>query len=177
MNTSRLILYSAVTLDGFVAGPQGELDWLKDDTDEDYGYFAFLETIDITLMGRKTYEMIKGFGVDWPYPNTRNLVFSRSNPDPGDPNVEWVHGLAEPVVAELKALPEKNIWLIGGGGLNAALLEQGLIDELRLFVHPTVLSKGIPLFDGAEKRHEWETELVQAYESGVTEIRLTLPGK
>ena len=77
----KIILYTATSKDWFVAGPNGEIDWLYSIPETDYGYHDFYASLDITLMGAKTYRQVLGFDVPFPYPDTTNYVFTR-NPDP-----------------------------------------------------------------------------------------------
>jgi dihydrofolate reductase len=149
-----VVLYIATSLDGFIAGPNHELDWLPEpQAGEDFGYSAFLETIDTTLMGGTTFDVVQRLSTGNPYPEKTNLVFTRQQRAPFD-GITWVHENPVEIVQQLKNQPGKDIWLVGGGNLNTQLLNAGLIDVIRLFTFPVVLGKGIPLFaDGAAKRN------------------------
>jgi len=138
----HVILYIATSLDGYIAGPSGEIDWLF--SDQDYGYTEFFAGVDTVVMGRKTYEVSLSFG-DYPYKETRVIVYSRT---PREPNQQatFVSADVAGTVAELKRTPGKNIWLVGGGEIVAECLRHDLIDEFRVFVHPIILGSGIPLF-------------------------------
>jgi dihydrofolate reductase len=139
----KIILFIATSLDGFIAGRSGEIDWLF--TDQDYGYAEFLNTIDVVIMGRKTYEQVLTFG-EYPYKGIEGYVFSRSRAGMKDKNVALLSGDVANFVHALKEKPGKNIWLVGGAGLIHAFMQHNLIDEYVISVHPIVLGSGIPLF-------------------------------
>lgn len=168
----RVQLYIAASIDGYIARPDGGIDWLStvEKKGEDYGYNDFLASIDTTLMGRKTYEDVLGFGGPFPYMNTANYVFSRRQRQPdGNP----VHLISEDPAAFVKGLKEKpggNIWLIGGGQLNTALLNAGLIDEMILSVIPIVLGEGILLFGGQPKETKWKLTNHKAFDTGLVQM-------
>lgn len=145
----RLILYIATSLDGYIARPNGDTSWLHDERysleGEDFGYGALLQSIDTTLMGFKTYQVILGFDMPFPYPDKTNYVLSRS-PHADTAHVRFVRDDATIFVQNLKRQQGKNIWLIGGGQINTLLLKAGLIDEFIITYVPVILGDGIPLF-------------------------------
>ena len=163
----KVKLYIATSIDAYIAGPNGEIDWLF--TEGEFGYNAFMETIDTTLMGNETYKLIKGFS-DFPYKNQVNYVFTRN---PNATEAPYVQFISSDIVAFVKALKQqegKDIFLVGGGQINAILLEAGLIDELQVFVHPIILGKGIPMFQPTEKPYGWQFVETKSYEQGLVEL-------
>lgn len=166
----KIILYSAMSLDGYIARANGDIDWLT--SDDDFGYEDFFASVDTTIMGYKTYHQVLGFG-EWHYSEKENFVFTRDPNRPPDPNVTFVYGDHVRFVREMKAQTgRQHIWLIGGGQVNLLLGEAGLVDELRLFVMPVSLGRGISLFEG-ELSANWKLTLAQPYPSGVVEMRYT----
>jgi dihydrofolate reductase len=175
----RVRLFIASSLDGYIAGPNESLDWLF--TDEDYGYDEFIEQVDVLAMGRRTFETVLGLG-EWPYAGKRAFVFSRSENPPLDPRVtytsqtpgEW---LAERY-AELAgnrsgaggAESAKDVWLIGGGELIRGFLDEFLVDELIVAVHPVVLGGGIPLIPAGTHRHRLRLVSHKAFDSGLVQL-------
>jgi dihydrofolate reductase len=139
----QIVLYIATSLDGFIAGKSGEIDWLF--TDQDYGYAGFLDTIDVVIMGRKTYEQVLTFG-EYPYKGIEGYVFSRSRAGAKDENVTFVSAHLPRFVGSLRAKPGKDIWLAGGAEVVHAFMQHNLIDEYVLSIHPIILGSGIPLF-------------------------------
>ncbi|WP_338869278.1 dihydrofolate reductase family protein [Spirosoma sp. SC4-14] len=160
-------LFIATSLDGYIAGPKGEIDWLF--TEGEYGYTAFMETVDTTLMGNETYKLTKTFG-EFPYKGLRNYVFTRNTEHPPEPYVEFISGDIAAFVESLKAQDGKDIFLIGGSHINAVLLEAGLIDELQVFIHPIVLGNGIPMVQPTQTRHNWTFVASKSYENGLVEL-------
>lgn len=143
----KVILYIAASLDGYIASPDGSVEWLPTPPPgEDYGYADFLATADAALLGRTTYEQVLMFG-EWPYPTLTNYVFSRKPPTGLlDPSVQFVSTNPADFVAELRQQPGGTIWLVGGSTLASPLLAARLVDELMLFVVPRLLGAGIPLW-------------------------------
>lgn len=164
----RLSLYIATSLDGFIARADGRVDWLDaipNPNQLDYGYGPFLASVDTTLMGNNTYQTILGFGSDFPYPDTRNYVFSRSK-RPDAPSIQYVTEDPAAFVRRLKQADGQGIWLIGGGQLNTVLLNAGLIDELIISIAPVVLGVGIPLFGDTAVETHWTRTKTESFETG-----------
>lgn len=167
----RIILYIATSIDGYIATPDGGVEWLNEipnPTNEDHGYKELLASIDTVLMGGKTYHEIIGFGIPWPYKDKKSYVISRrdSNVTPN----ENVHFITEDVIArisELKFEVGKDIWLVGGGELTAMLLNANLIDEMQICTVPIILGNGIPLFPGKTKESHWKLVNSKVFSTGL----------
>ena len=132
----KVILFIASSLDGYIARKDGGIDWLF--SDDDYGYKKFYSSVDTVIMGRKTYDVAKGFEKE-PFAGKEVIVFSRKR-----------DGCAnDPVKAsmQLKKKKGKNIWLVGGSQIISVLMNAGLVDEIINSVHPIIIGNGIPLFD------------------------------
>ena len=142
---SRKVVYgAAVSLDGYIAGPNGEVDWLNWSDDVAAISQATFEHADTVLMGRKTYEAGVRAGMR-EFPGQRNVVFSTTLDAAEYPEVEIVREGAAGFVRELKAAPGGDIILMGGGELARTLLAAGLVDEVGVNVQPIILGSGIPL--------------------------------
>lgn len=145
----EVILYIATSLDGYIADENGSVDWLEafpNPDQVDYGYNEFYQEIDTILMGRKSYEQIMGFDVEFPFSDKKNYVFTRSTDKQGDKHAKYISADAADFVSSLKKKAGKEIWLLGGAGLNTTLLEHKLIDRMIITQTPILLGKGIPLF-------------------------------
>jgi dihydrofolate reductase len=155
----------AISLDGYYAAPDGSLDWAPPSFDDDFSSDAVNEisTIDIMLFGRVTYEGMLAY---WPTAaaaeadpalaetmnTTAKIVFSNTLEKAEWDNTTLVTGEAAHAIRELKRQPGGDLAIIGSPRLTASLLDQGLVDELRVGVHPVLLGAGLSLFAGLQKR-------------------------
>jgi dihydrofolate reductase len=139
----RLRYGVAMSLDGFIAGPNGEYDWMVADPALDYA--AIHAQFDTMLMGRRTFEVARVRAAQWPDLGHRWIVASRTlKPEDHHGVAILSNGIAE-AVAALKAKPGKDIWLMGGGVLFRALLDAGLVDAVEVVMMPVMLGSGTPL--------------------------------
>lgn len=174
MNERKVILYIAVTLDGYIAGPNGELDWLhalENPSKTDFGYHAFYDSLDTVILGRKTYSEILGFDVAWPYTDCQTLVVSRSKTL--EITTENTQLVGEEIFEQLpawKKQPGKNLWLCGGGELITAFLNHGMVDEMILTHIPILLGEGIPLFPGKGKETRFDLVGNETYNNQVVNL-------
>ena len=139
----RKVVYGgAMSLDGFIAGPNGEYDWILMDPDIDFA--ALMGRFDTFLIGRKTFDAMRRMGgAAPPAPGISNYVFSRTL-KPADCPAATLCDDAAPVVADLRARKGKDIALFGGGELFRSLLTAGLVDEVSVNIVPVLLGGGIP---------------------------------
>ena len=133
----------AASLDGFIAGPNGEIDWIVHDPSVDFA--AVYSGFDTAFLGRRTYELTRHPGAPpWPI-DWHIYVFSRSL-NPGDhPGVTVVSDDPGPLIKQLRAEQGRDIWLFGGGNLFASLLSMGLVDSVEVALMPVLLGQGVPL--------------------------------
>ncbi len=167
----KLKLYIATSLDGYIAGPNGEIDWLNVGGDADYGYQEFYSSIDTTLMGNSTYPLTLA-GDKFPHPDKTNYVFTKGTPPQDTVHVRFVSGDIAAFVRSLKVQPGKDIWLVGGGQINTVMLNANLIGEMILTVFPLVLGEGVPLFASVATRHPFKTVSCQTYDTGLIQWHL-----
>ena len=169
----KVILMLAVSLDGYIEGPQGEFDWCF--TDQDYGMSDFFRQIDSLFIGRKSYELTLTMGdAAMPgFPKLTEYVFSTTLKEV-KPGAVLITGDIEAEVRRIKNQKDKDIWLFGGASLTASLLNLGLVDEIRLAVHPIILGDGKPLFSNIRNRIILNLTDTKTYSSGLVALTYTL---
>lgn len=136
--------YGCISLDGYLSGKDHDLTWLYNiESDVETEYEEFYTSIDITIMGRNTFnEVSKMSSFTKSYPTTTNYVFTNHNID-----VEGVISVSGDIIEFVKNIEsDKNIWIVGGGGILHSLLEKNLVDKLYIQIAPIILGEGIRLF-------------------------------
>jgi dihydrofolate reductase len=143
----RKIRYAvAISLDGYIAGPNAEYDWIGVDAEVDFA--GFWSQFDTLMMGRKTYDLavqVRGKAAFTAFTGVTSIVFSRTLKQPDHPHVSVVPELNADWVRDVKARSGKDIWLFGGGNLCRSFLDAGLVDSVEVAIVPVLLGAGIPL--------------------------------
>ncbi|MDC3250012.1 dihydrofolate reductase family protein [bacterium] len=177
MNEIKASVFIATSLDGFIARKDGSLDWLDKmnatvTPGEDCGYMKFIESVDVLVMGRNSYEKVLSFGIDWPY-TIPVVVLSRQNLEiPEELMGKVTHQNLAPVELcdFLKSEGYKSIYVDGGNTISR-FLKAGLISEMIITQVPVVLGEGIPLFDGLESDLELKLLSSQSFDFGFVQNR------
>jgi len=165
----RKIRYQvACSLDGYIAGPDGEADWIVEDPEIDF--MEIYRRFDTLLMGRHTFESMGG----QPWPGFETLVFSTTLRQGDDPGVTIVADHVEETLDEVRAREGKEIWLFGGGQLFRSLLDLGAVDLIELAVIPVLLGGGIPLFPPPADRRLLSLESHRTYPSGIVLLEYSI---
>ncbi|EPR71148.1 dihydrofolate reductase family protein [Cyclobacterium qasimii] len=170
----KIKLFIATSLNGKIAKPDGSVDWLEaipNPGEIDHGYSDFYKSIDTTIQGNTTYKQIISWGIDFPYSDKKNYVFTRNKLSEDTDQVTFIADKHLDFVKGLKAVEGKDIWLIGGGQLNTMLLNEKLIDEIQVFVMPIVLTEGIELFESLPKETSLTLIETKTYATGAVEIK------
>lgn len=153
MKNRNVILYIAMSLDGYIAKQNGSIDWIANNInylEEDNTYEAFYQNVDTVILGRKTYEqIIKELSPDsYPYSDSESFVLtSNLNATKSFSKATFTNQNVCELVKELKVKKGQNIWIVGGNSIIDPLVNNNLIDEYIIAVIPTILGSGIPLFD------------------------------
>lgn len=168
----KVILGLAVSLDGYIARENGDVDWLKmEDLSEGADEAKeFYNSIDAIFLGRKTYQKGLEMGGASAFGDIPCYVFSRTVQKSENTNLHFISGNVKEHVEELKRLEGKNILLMGGGEIATVFFEEDLIDELIIGIQPVILGKGIPLFLPHERQTELERFDVKMRKSGTVQI-------
>lgn len=166
---SRRIRYQvAASLDGYIAGPKGEADWIVPDPEIDFG--ELFSQFDTFLMGRGTFEsMIRQEG-SAAIPGMKVMVFSRTLRQEDHPEVTIVKRGQAKVLAGLRKESGKDIWLFGGGSLFRSLLEMRMVDTIEIAVMPILLGGGIPVLPSPAPRTQLTLTGRREYKSGIVSL-------
>ena len=168
---TRCRVFIASSLDGFIAGPDDELDWL-DFPDIEDTFTPFFAEVGAMLMGRRTYDVVSGFD-DWQYGDTPVLVATRRPLPDTQPTVTPVTGTIGEMVAEAKRIAGERDVYLDGGDLVRQALDADLVDEMTVTMIPVVLGAGRPLFAGVGNRHELALVSSRQIGSGLVELVYT----
>jgi dihydrofolate reductase len=168
----RRVRYSvAMSLDGFIAGPKGEYDWIIMDPSVDFA--ALFKQFDTFLMGRRTFEFTQQSGGGGMGGGTQTIVFSRTLRQSDYPKVVITSKVAETISA-LKEKPGKDIWLFGGGELFRSVLDAGLIDTVEVAVIPVMLSQGVPLLPAGSRSPVLKLTAAKSLPTGIVRLSYAL---
>jgi dihydrofolate reductase len=169
----RLRYQVATSLDGYIAGPNGEFDWIAMDPDIDFA--ELFAQFDTAVMGRKTFLATLQQGGSGAMPGLDVVVFSRTLRAADCPAVSVVISDPAESVRSLKAKPGKDIWLFGGGELFRTLLDAGLVDTVELAVVPVLLGGGIPMLPSPASRTKLSLSGHRLYtKSGIVALEYTV---
>lgn len=177
----KIILDLAVSLDGYIEGANGEIDWCIMDTDMNFP--AFLEQIDTILYGRKSYDLWGNFTTNeddspediamWEAIQSKvKYVFSKTQNQTNQEAIYLNDNIFEEMI-RLKNTPGKNIWLYGGASLITTFINLNLIDEFRFSIHPIILGAGKPIFNDIKDRKNLVLTETNAFKSGVVQLVYT----
>jgi dihydrofolate reductase len=159
----------AMSLDGYIAGPNGEADWIIMDPDIDFR--VLFDQFDTFIMGRRTFEGMGGAGGGGQR-GVQTIVFSRTLRQEDSPNVTIVSENPQLAMADLRSKPGKDIWLFGGGSLFRSFLEARLVDAVEVSVIPVLLGEGIPLLPPKPSSERFELKLTgsRTFETGIVSL-------
>jgi len=162
----QVIASLGISLDGYIARPNGAVDFLF--MPEDFSMEPFFETIDTAIMGRKTFEAaLRMGGGSFMGSSLATFVFSCSRPPGERDGVVYTNNSPAALVRKIRKRPGKNIWLMGGGELIRAFLKADLVDELHLGIVPVLLGKGIPLFPSGFPQRDFSLVENKTYSKGL----------
>ena len=168
---TRVRAFIATSQDGFIAAPDDDLSWLPDGhAGEDYGYDAFMAQTAAIIMGRRTYDVVCGFGIDWPYGDTPVFVATSRTLEPDEPTVQPVSGTPEAILARVREATDGGVY-VDGGDVIRQFLDAGLIDEATITVIPVDIGEGVALFTDEAQRARLGEPTSTKFPSGVVQHR------
>jgi len=169
---ARILGYIAASLDGMIATEDDNLDWLFKYDGMDLGehdYRTFIQRIRTVVMGRGTYDFIAKETSPWAYDDQRVFVVTSAPIDNPKGSLE-TRGDIDALIAELRALDDGDVWMLGGGQLQMAFLERGALDEIEIYVIPEMLGGGRPLFPATGFRASPELISAQALDKSCVRL-------
>ncbi len=167
----KVILYIAMSLDGFIAKPDGDISFLSlmEQEGEDYGYLDFTATVDTVILGRKTYDKILSMGIEVPYGDRQVFVLTR-NPTHATGNFTFYSGSLPGLIFKLKNQDGKHIYCDGGAETVHAFLKDYLFDELIISIIPVLLGDGIRLFGQSFPEQKLKLVGTKVFEKGLVQL-------
>lgn len=171
LNSRKVFIYIATSLDGYIAKPGDDLDFLNivDKEGEDYDYGGFIKGVDTVILGCRTYDWVMGQVDTFPHAERETYVITRT-PRPAEGNTTFYTGDLKELVLKLKEKPGKDIFVDGGAEVVNALMQDDLIDEYIISIIPILVGDGIRLFK--DRRPEMPLKLIhsQEYETGLVQL-------
>jgi dihydrofolate reductase len=173
----KIIVNLATSADGYIARPDGDIEWLtrRPPPKGFYGMGKFMRSIDATVMGRKTYDVSLQMGAQFDA-KSPTYVFSRHPPASVPAGVEFVAGGIAEFAKRLRDGKGKNIWMMGGGEIIASFLDEGAIDEFIISVVPVLIGEGIPLLAPRHRDVPLRLRSVQQFPDGVVQLHYDVEG-
>jgi dihydrofolate reductase len=169
---TEVVYYFAASVDGYIATPDGGVEWLArfESAGEDYGYSDFYASIDSVLLGRKTYEQSLTFG-PWPYPGKPCWVFTHRKVEPAAADVRMTSSSPLEVVTDLQRKGYERSWLVGGAELAGAFRKTKLISEYVVSIIPIILGNGIPMLALHGSVDRLELVETRPFPNGLVQLR------
>jgi dihydrofolate reductase len=168
----KVIVHIAASADGYIARPDGDLEWLTSRPAPEgfYGMNAFMKSVDTLLLGRKTYDVSLSMGEKFESKSKTFIFSQRARPADAPSGVEFVNEAIGPFISRLREQPGKDIWLMGGGELIAAFLDAQAIDEFVVSVVPVFIGDGIPLIARRHRHVHLELQSTERFEDGLVQL-------
>jgi dihydrofolate reductase len=161
-----------MSLDGYIAGPDGEYDWIIMDPEIDFK--EIYSRFDTFLMGRRTFEVTQTQGGGGSMRGMKVVVVSRTLKQEDNPDVTVLDDNFAAELTRIRAEPGKDIWLFGGGSLFRSLLDAGLVDTVEVAVIPVLLGGGVPLLPSPARRAKLELVGSKVYKTGIVSLEYAI---
>lgn len=167
----KVILYIAASLDGYIAKPNDDLSFLSivQKDGEDYGYTAFVQTVDTVILGRKTYDWVMTQVPEFPHADRQAFIITKTA-RPGIGKTNFYTGNLNELIVSIKRAPGKNIFIDGGAEIVNELLRENLIDEMIISIIPVLLGDGIKLFQDGRPERRLEHIVTRQFDTGLIQL-------
>ena len=163
--------YVATSLDGFIADREGSVDWLAPYDARLYGYDKFLDEVGALVMGRRTFELIRATGDEWPYRGKAVYVLASQPLGRLPVGVAQVsRGIGDALMQARRVTP-RDIWVIGGAVTMQSALDDGMVDVVEIFLVPVMIGSGLHLMNDLAQRSQLTLDGVDSYPDGVVKLR------
>lgn len=171
MKNRKVVLYIAMSMDGFIAKENDDINFLSvvESPGEDYGYEDFIKTVDTVIMGRRTYDKVLGFGIDFPHKERKCYVISASRKG-RDENVEYYSGDLAEQIRKIRETDGKDIFIDGGAEVVNELLQQNLIDNFIISIIPYFTGGGVALFKNGRPEHKLKFLRSVTFPTGLVQL-------
>lgn len=168
----KVVVYIAMSVDGYIAGRGGDMSFLSvvEEAGQDYGYSDFVDTVDTVIMGRKTYDWVMTQVSEFPHAAKETYIVTRT-PQTSIGNINFFNGSLKSLIAQLKSLPGKDIFVDGGAEIVNELLKDELVDEFIISVIPVLLGDGVRLFHTAKPEQNLVLKNTSQFEKGLVQLR------
>jgi dihydrofolate reductase len=177
MKGRQIIVHIAASADGYIARPDGNLDWLtgRRPLKGFYGLPKFIRSVDAKILGRTTFDMSLKLGARFTKDDPHYVFSRRPAPEVLPPGVEFVSGSIAEFAKRLRTRKGKHIWMMGGGQIIASFLDAGEIDDLYVTVIPVLLGDGIPLYPRHRREVPLHLENATPFQDGVVQLHYRVP--
>ncbi len=171
----KVILYIAISLDGYIAKPNDNLEFLSivEQEGEDYGYSEFVKSVDTVILGRKTYDWVMTQVSEFPHADKNSFIITRTA-RPSIGKTIFFTGKLRDLITKLKTENGKNIFIDGGAEIVNELLKENLIDEFIISIIPVLVGNGTKLFKDGRPEQLLELVSTKKFDKGLTQLHYKL---
>jgi dihydrofolate reductase len=175
MRQNKVLAFLAMSIDGFIAGKDGDLAWLDEyGTDgNDYGYNTFYQGIDKIIMGKKTYDKVMSFGIEYPHQTIHSYILTHQEL-PSLPHITFYSGLLTDLIQSLQEKSNKHIYCDGGAQVIQQMINEQLLDEITITLVPKIIGDGIRLFNNLSPAVQFQLQHCKSFNSGIVQLHYIL---
>ncbi len=169
----KVVVFIGMTLDGFIAGPHDEFDWLQPYESVDYGYKGFIEHVGLIICGKRTYDLMKKHGWGDSFERPAIILSNEESMTSQNSNVTSMKGDMGHIINEAKTRTNQDIWIMGGAAVVQEAIKSRVVDELVLGIVPLLLGGGISLFGSMNIKKQLTLQKVKQFDKGLVQLTYT----